>query len=99
MSGTKLLRSPTPPSPSHPPALDQERQAKDRESQEKEKDDADLLEILALLWLDVTVKSVEEVASPADRDPPPAGAKWLKLFKKKGTTARSSRLSRRTPET
>lgn len=50
----------------------------------KEKDVRIYTRYLALLWLDDGC-SIEEVAARLDRDPSTL-RKWLKLFKKKGST-------------
>ena len=50
----------------------------------KEKDARIYSRYLALLWLD-DGKSIDEVATLLDRDPSTL-RKWLKLFKKKGST-------------
>ena len=77
--------------------LDQEVRRKIEKLRKKEKDSRIYARYLMLLWLD-DGRSVEEVATLLDRDPSTI-RKWLKLFKKKGSTASIISLIAEIPET
>ena len=77
--------------------LDPEDRKQIEKRRKKEKDSRIYTRYLALLWLD-DGKSIEEVAVLLDRDPSTL-RKWLKLFKKKGSTDSIISLIAETPET
>jgi transposase-like protein len=64
--------------------LDKEDRKEIEKLRKKEKDARIYSRYLMLLWLD-DGRSVDEVATLLDRDPSTV-RKWLKLFKKKGST-------------
>jgi len=77
--------------------LDPEDRRQIEKVKKKEKDARIYSRYLALLWLD-DGKSIEEVAALLDRDPSTL-RKWLKLFKKKGSTDSIISLIAEIPET